>query len=586
VEGGVMASTVFDSASLEAALPELALSFADVLPVLASRSALRVLPLLGRRGNLTWSQIARLLLAGLRRNLIARTQLVKFADLEIAVVLASLSTEADKAAVEALNASSLAARSLVSPTTDSASKAVYIAYDNPFSDFTKAADIWQQIGRDVELLRQSGRALELSQLPIWTLTPMWWDEAVADFRVLLSSNEMAEMADLSAAKDLFSVPDMRGLGFRFWLDWYDAVAKGSPAFGLNNRETAEALELAIARGGKDGVSHKEFWEREPREINADVAAWVAEARALECLREGQGSGLKFRLHDKFIRPFTAIGLAAPSSDHKRINAQLPILREVVGNLTKRVSGATFEDDPLLTELQGLQRSISLDTAEVDPNMLFARSTNLRRYIANAKASVGNGYLSNHFVLKDGDLAQAEGIVIGCDMLVLATPEGQGLFDDADRLSVDAGPSDGLLERERELLDLLAGQGSIVDPAALKLLKELLLSCKDAEHPVRALHFTRGSVTNLMLVSVGLPLVISAAKTLGPLIVPALVAMLYKSDSEAVKRVKTEVGVKIDKFAAEILLPHEKAIRAWAQAQPRSRQVVLDLLDILKRANEK
>jgi hypothetical protein len=66
-----------------------------------------------------------------------------------------------------------------------------------------------------------------------------------------------------------------------WLQWYQPIAEGKPAFYLKDRKVAEALERHIALGGKDGKFHKEFWDREPRQINRDIAEWVAEAWAFE-----------------------------------------------------------------------------------------------------------------------------------------------------------------------------------------------------------------------------------------------------------------------------------------------------------------
>lgn len=172
------------------------------------------------------------------------------------------------------------------------------------------------------------------------------------------------------------------------------------------------------------------------------------------------------------------------------------------------------------------------------------------------------------------------------MIVLATPEGEKLFNDADRASVDAGQADLLLAVESEILDLLVDKAAFIDPTVTALLKQLVLSCNDAEHPQRVLYFTNGSLRNLMLVAVGLPMVVSAAVTVGASgIAIAVAALIYDSESELVKLAKTEFGGKVDDFAVKVLLPHEDLVRRWVAQKPASRQVVLDMFERVK-ANRK
>jgi hypothetical protein len=63
-------------------------------------------------------------------------------------------------------------------------------------------------------------------------------------------------------------------GWDVWLDWFDTVSTGGPAFGLPEK-IADEVELRIALGDR----RMGFWNRQALEINAEIAGWVAEARS-------------------------------------------------------------------------------------------------------------------------------------------------------------------------------------------------------------------------------------------------------------------------------------------------------------------
>jgi hypothetical protein len=84
--------------------------------------------------------------------------------------------------------------------------------------------------------------------------------------------------------------ELAAQGWPIWLDWYKPLLEGRPAFDLRDQKTAEALERSIAFGSRAEEFNRDFWEREPREFNADIAKWVAEARAEES-GIGSASGL-------------------------------------------------------------------------------------------------------------------------------------------------------------------------------------------------------------------------------------------------------------------------------------------------------
>ena len=91
-----------------------------------------------------------------------------------------------------------------------------------------------------------------------------------------------------AFKTTLTAPDMANGEWGVWIEWYESITQGHPAFNLKNRQTADVLERRIALGDRanNGKFNKEFWNREPGEINREIAEWVAEARAAEVAEAG------------------------------------------------------------------------------------------------------------------------------------------------------------------------------------------------------------------------------------------------------------------------------------------------------------
>ncbi len=122
---------------------------------------------------------------------------------------------------------------------------------------------WHQTRLDVEQFQKLDGWERIRELPLWDNFPSWWEKELRKFYELILKLPMLEQ------------------DFGIWPVWYDTIVAGQPAFQLKNQATANALERAIALGGKDGKFHKEFWDREPGEINREIAEWLAEARAAE-----------------------------------------------------------------------------------------------------------------------------------------------------------------------------------------------------------------------------------------------------------------------------------------------------------------
>jgi hypothetical protein len=210
------------------------------------------------------------------------------------------------------------------------------------SEKTLATFVWEAISADATTINRGVSCAVLFSQSLWlNPPPVWSNEAVANTRILEGL-------------------EMRQENWGIWLQWYKPITEGLNAFGLRSASTTVSLERAIALGGKDGKFHKEFWDREPGEINREIAEWVAEARATEALKLGQGSGLRFQVRNGLIGLGKYLGLSGPSDDRKRIETNLPQLSELA-EILKSALDAREAPYPtlLLKRWIGLRYSLSL-----------------------------------------------------------------------------------------------------------------------------------------------------------------------------------------------------------------------------------
>jgi hypothetical protein len=173
------------------------------------------------------------------------------------------SSELDPSAYSAFKSARLASNSILVGSSGLA--AIRCAVRATVRTFGSSTEIWENIRHDALHMESGNNASSLFEFPIWRLTPVWWQQQ----RKTLNSN--------------LRKPEMEDCAWDVWLAWYDSVAHGLAAFGLNGFNSADTLTSAISLGGRDGKFHKEFWEREPGEINREIAEWVAEARAAEAV---------------------------------------------------------------------------------------------------------------------------------------------------------------------------------------------------------------------------------------------------------------------------------------------------------------
>lgn len=358
-----------------------------------------------------------------------------------------------------------------------------------------------------------------------------------------------------------------------WTRWYDAILEGRPTPGGEELDVFRVL-----------LNGEEDWEQGPAHINALIKAKEVEIDIRRALAESERDGLRFRFFDGLLRLFGGNGLASPTSNQARINAQLPIVRDLAGKLEKRIAELAAPDDLMLGALRDFKDCVAQEIQQVDPYTLYARSLVLRGQIEAVTPQPG-GKRSSNFGLLPGEIAMAKSIATISDLIVQATPEGAALFKDADAAAGDAGYLETLRAAEVELLELLARGTELIDASAIKLLKQLSQIGEGFEFPIRLRFFVSSSVRNVTLSVVGLA---AATYFVGPFLAQSALALFLFdkltgngiSESEIGKFLSARTRKAIDDVTRDVLILNEDVIRKAAGNRP-SWKPILDMLDRLK-----
>jgi hypothetical protein len=530
----------------------------EVAVAMASRCALRVVPLLSRGGKLTMSQHVTLLKVSLWRNIISRS-VRTWPDREIAAAASADASDASDAFYA--SASAAAADAFYASAAAAADAAASAASDAFYASAASAAadaDIWENIRSDAQDIEQGVTGFSLYAKPVWRQVPAWWKNESHAFVLKLKELEISNG--------------------QLWLQWYDAVAQGLPAFGLKTRKTAEALERAIALGGKDGTFHAEFWDRDFGAITAEIAEWVREARVSEQLALGQGSGLRFQIRNSLVVLGKYLGLRSPADDQLRIQANLPQLAELADILKAALGSREAPYPPLLLKmLARFTTLVKSPAADIEPEHLFSAATLLREQIESATKPSTD---SNAPPLEGGELALAKSITLISDLVVLGTTRGKALFDDADRAAKDAGPDETFMALSKELFELVKTSGGIMDETAIDLLLDIMIGGQLSPHPLRFAFLQNGSAKNAITVIGFLALASLASGN------PAFAYLLDKLVDVGIMVggayvLSPEAKVIIDDFITK----NETKLRAIAR-QKESLKWLEDVLDLIEEQRKK
>jgi hypothetical protein len=117
---------------------------------------------------------------------------------------------------------------------------------------------WHQVQNDLDLVVSNSNPMNILWAPVWPDPPNWWSRGFQN----LSDAIYSDLNDLEH--------------WKIWGDWLTNCLQGKSAFDLSP-EANFALERRIALG--DGRVN--FWDREPGEINREIARWIDEAKKPE-----------------------------------------------------------------------------------------------------------------------------------------------------------------------------------------------------------------------------------------------------------------------------------------------------------------
>ena len=390
--------------------------------------------------------------------------------------------------------------------------------------------IWTALSQDARLLEAGKSPFDLLRLPLWPDdTEGWWREWRGGMRNTLREGP----------------PTAPTLGnWLIWEEWFASIENGGDDFGLLPA-LAEELLTKIALGGGD----EEFWQRPHPEINTRIANWLTEARtAAKLVPPLQQPSLRFAFVDGLVRLWRGLGLGSADDDQKRIQSQLPILKELVGRLKARLERNEIPQIELLEALSQLYSLLNRkDLAEIGVTELFSRTLTFRDQLAEAVKKLPDG---NVYELAGEDKASAKSIVTVSDLIVLATDEGRKLFDDAETSDLDVGEFEKIRALEMELLDRIGESGHVMDSDELALLKAVLVAGNRGPIPKRATHLASGSMRNLVIVLTAVGFVGSVGLYAGPGLLIGGGFLIKLVFGEAIK--KSHVGGWINERLAELI----------------------------------
>lgn len=507
----------------------------NVALALASRTALRVLPIVG--SGPPNSAFARLLLETLRALLISRIALVSPSK-KIVEAARDLGGGTDFSYDISHSPASNAARSAaaVAAMERTTSSVICATLSAEYAWAAASEGIWEAISVDAERLENAEISpAALINSPLWPNgRPEWWAQSIAAFGTFLLDLDKYSSFGLEdhESRSVWQVGVQIDKDWSIWQEWLNSVSNGRQSFNLP-KDIAESLEKRIALG--DGST--DFWKfdnptvvsspisgsgflglkgveasatagnfegtvseariRIPNLISSKIAEWVREAKALAAVYQAQGSGLQFVLVNKLITLSRGLGLSSDSDDQIRINAQIPILRELVTVLEAKLT----EDGNKHTELMNSLRRIKSilerrNKNDIGVTELFTATMVFSEQVASA----ANPPFGINFPPFSGpDVATAKSIANISNLIVLGTEEGRKLFDDADRQVSDAGENSKYKIYELQLLDLIAQNGSVIDSETIDLLRKAAAASDLSVTPLRSRFLSSSSVRSAILV---------------------------------------------------------------------------------------
>ncbi|WP_161956897.1 hypothetical protein, partial [Sphingosinithalassobacter portus] len=253
--------------------------------------------------------------------------------------------------------------------------------------------LWRVISDEADLLERAAEpdARSLLKTPLWmgVEVPLRFVEARRQFATRLFDSD----------------PNAR-----FWTGWYDRRLEASPnSFGLP-LDADDAILLRIA------TADKAFWDRDPGDVNAEIARWVVDAQEDSFGPEPQNPlspVFSINSDGRFDLDLSA-GNDEISRDPEAADRHAEV-REALTRAISACSGNSAAQTRGALERYGDALGSSID--ELRPGQLIARGDALRRELAIREASDPDSNLppiQDTALLALGDIVATHNLLVGLD----------------------------------------------------------------------------------------------------------------------------------------------------------------------------
>jgi hypothetical protein len=405
----------------------------DVAQAIATRAALRVLPLVGGGAaamELGAPRHIRLLFWAFRCILVSSvatvgngTEDTRRAAAAFAVAFAASSASAAFAAAFAASAAARVAAAVAFAASSSASaRAAARAAADPVS-------VWAAVEADCRQFDAGKSADEVMRLPIWHgQTPEW---ARAAWREITENQELLDA------------------GFAPWLRWYEAAA----AFDAPLSEDYFGPELSE----KIALQPNDWWERGAEAVNADIAEWLAPLKADE-MRQSPAA-----------RRFGAVDgrIDLLPADPQPLNPRmaeilLAGLRDKAAQLRGRLQGHNAVDPRAGQALDSLLNTLPQQAKDLEPGDLLLRGRSVETLL--------RGFMeSNEAELFPGAVAEIADVVESLGDLKACYPEIREIERERRAQQVQQIGVEKVVQGAQALADgAVQADGAVADPAQAAL----------------------------------------------------------------------------------------------------------------------
>lgn len=287
-------------------------------------------------------------------------------------------------------------------------------------------------------------------------------------------------------------------GFFPWIAWYDALLPADPAAAPFDY-FGEALTLRIA------TQPDAWWDRPPKDVNADIARWLEERDAAPKESEIAEDAIR-SVPDETPAPFPlgwregkiAATLPDPvAGDGGLAQVLLDGTREKADVLAARLE-RTNAAGRVKASVDALRRSLPAQVADLHPGVLRLRAVSLHADATGYLRADTEGELPPDALAGLIDLSETLRDLQGC------FPSLRKLDAEIIALNLKPGDADAVKRHLDAMTETAAASSAIVDDSAVEGLRTLsAIAAEDAPDDVRATRVAGYTLNHRNLVSMAL-----------------------------------------------------------------------------------